>query len=71
MAATLKTTSSFNVGSLRTASNSALPPELQAAAQEARLASSLTHDNICSIVDFGEDEQAGLFMVMVARPRSV
>lgn len=32
--------------------------------QEARLASSLTHDNICSIVDFGEDDQAGLFMVM-------
>ena len=42
MAATLKTTSSFNVGSLRTASNSALPPELQAAAQEARLASENT-----------------------------
>ena len=42
MAATLKTTSSFNVGSLRTASNSALPPELQAVAQEARLASENT-----------------------------
>ena len=32
--------------------------------REARLASSLTHDNICSIVDFGEDEAFGLFMVM-------
>jgi eukaryotic-like serine/threonine-protein kinase len=32
--------------------------------REARLASALTHDNICSIVDFGQDEQFGLFMVM-------
>jgi PAS domain-containing protein len=32
--------------------------------REARLASSLTHDNICSIVDFGQDEAFGLFMVM-------
>jgi PAS domain-containing protein len=32
--------------------------------REARLASALTHDNICSIVDFGQDEAHGLFMVM-------
>ncbi|MBA3455580.1 MAG: serine/threonine protein kinase [Deltaproteobacteria bacterium] len=32
--------------------------------REARLASALTHDNICSIVDFGQDENHGLFMVM-------
>src|SRR5215813_1099496 len=32
--------------------------------REARLASALTHDNICSIVDFGQDEVFGLFMVM-------
>src|SRR5213078_2645825 len=32
--------------------------------REARLALALTHDNICSIVDFGQDEAFGLFMVM-------
>ncbi len=32
--------------------------------REARLASALSHDNICSVVDFGEDEEFGLFMVM-------
>src|SRR6185295_15181833 len=32
--------------------------------REAQLASSLTHDNICSIVDFGQDARFGLFMVM-------
>jgi serine/threonine-protein kinase len=32
--------------------------------REARLASALAHDNICSIVDFGQDEMFGLFMVM-------
>jgi len=32
--------------------------------REARLASALTHDNICSIVDFGQDEHFGLFMIM-------
>ncbi len=32
--------------------------------QEARLASSLSHRNIVSIVDFGEDPKIGVFMVM-------
>jgi serine/threonine-protein kinase len=32
--------------------------------REARLASSLTHQNVCSIVDFGQDAVHGLFMVM-------
>src|SRR5688572_18348888 len=32
--------------------------------REARLASALTHENICSIVDFGQDDAHGLFMVM-------
>ncbi len=32
--------------------------------REARLASSLDHVNICSIVDFGDDPNFGLFMVM-------
>jgi PAS domain-containing protein len=32
--------------------------------REARLASAFSHDNICSIVDFGQDEAFGLFMVM-------
>lgn len=31
---------------------------------EARMASSLDHDNICSVVDFGDDQRFGLFMVM-------
>ena len=32
--------------------------------REAKLASSLAHDNICSVIDFGEDPSFGLFMVM-------
>jgi len=32
--------------------------------REARLASSLSHPNITSVVDFGEDNELGLFMVM-------
>lgn len=32
--------------------------------REARLASSLSHPNITSVVDFGEDDQHGAFMVM-------
>ncbi len=32
--------------------------------REARLASSLSHPNIASVVDFGEDGKLGLFMVM-------
>jgi tRNA A-37 threonylcarbamoyl transferase component Bud32/PAS domain-containing protein len=32
--------------------------------REARLASACSHDNICSMVDFGEDPAFGLFMVM-------
>jgi len=32
--------------------------------REARLASAMTHDNVCSIVDFGDDPVFGLFMVM-------
>ncbi len=32
--------------------------------REARLASACTHDNICSIVDFGQDNKFGLFMCM-------
>ena len=33
-------------------------------AREARLASSLSHPNIASVVDWGEDEERGAFMVM-------
>src|SRR5690606_42001741 len=32
--------------------------------REAKLARSLSHENSCSIVDFGMDERFGLFMVM-------
>ncbi len=32
--------------------------------REARLASAMAHDNVCSIVDFGDDPVFGLFMVM-------
>jgi serine/threonine-protein kinase len=32
--------------------------------REAKLASSMSHHNICSIIDFGEDPRFGLFMVM-------
>ncbi len=32
--------------------------------REARIASAVAHDNICSIVDFGQDDTFGLFMVM-------
>jgi serine/threonine protein kinase len=32
--------------------------------REARLASALDHDNICSVLDFGDDPRFGLFMVM-------
>ena len=32
--------------------------------REAKLASSLAHENICSVIDFGEDPRFGLFMVM-------
>ncbi|HUH04936.1 MAG TPA: serine/threonine-protein kinase [Kofleriaceae bacterium] len=32
--------------------------------REARLASSLSHPNIASVVDFGEDDKSGAFMVM-------
>jgi tRNA A-37 threonylcarbamoyl transferase component Bud32 len=32
--------------------------------REARLASALSHEHICSIVDFGQDPSFGLFMVM-------
>lgn len=32
--------------------------------REARLASSLSHPNIASVVDFGEDDELGAFMVM-------
>jgi len=32
--------------------------------REARLASAFSHENICSIVDFGQDDTFGLFMVM-------
>jgi eukaryotic-like serine/threonine-protein kinase len=32
--------------------------------REAKVASSLAHENICSVIDFGEDPRFGLFMVM-------
>ena len=32
--------------------------------REAKLASAMSHHNICSIIDFGEDPHFGLFMVM-------
>jgi len=32
--------------------------------REAKLASSLSHSNITSVVDFGEDDELGMFMVM-------
>lgn len=32
--------------------------------REARLASAVSHDNICTVVDFGQDPNFGLFMVM-------
>src|SRR5688572_5968114 len=32
--------------------------------REARMASSLSHPNITSVVDFGEDDRVGVFMVM-------
>jgi hypothetical protein len=32
--------------------------------REARMASSLSHPNIASVVDFGEDDRVGVFMVM-------
>ena len=32
--------------------------------REAKVASSLQHENICSVIDFGEDPRFGLFMVM-------
>lgn len=32
--------------------------------REARLASALAHENVCSIFDFGQDDAFGLFMVM-------
>ncbi len=37
---------------------------LDAFYREARMASSLSHPNIASVVDFGEDEDLGVFMVM-------
>lgn len=40
-------------------------PEMRARFhREAKLASSLSHENICSVIDFGEDPEFGLFMVM-------
>jgi serine/threonine protein kinase len=40
-------------------------PALRARFQiEAKVASSLSHENICSVVDFGEDPRFGPFMVM-------